>query len=88
MTYLLNVQKAIAQTEKFFAPSGGEYQGGWEQVKDDLTYAMSLGETATRQHMNLWLDPSLSFWHSATDPEGDRGYMERMKTIQLLLEKA
>lgn len=87
MTYLLNVQKAIAQTEKFFAPSGGEYQSGWEEVKADLEYAMRLGELATRQHFKIWIDMPLSMWHSVTDPEGDRGYMERMKAIQLILEK-
>lgn len=81
-SYLLNLQRAIAQTEAI--PEGcdfPEYRTGWQELSLDLAYAMSLGETATRQHLFLWNDDLL------LENAEEIGYLARVKAIQLLMEK-
>jgi len=80
-TYLLNVQRAIAQTEAI--PEGcnfPEYRTGWEELSLDLAYAMSLGETATRQHLFLWNDDLL------LENAEEIGYLARVKAIKRHME--
>lgn len=87
--YLLNVQRAIAQTEKFFAPSGGEYQSGWEEVAIDLSYGISCGsEAAVECLMQAWsvIEPNNPYFEEL-DSDSDKGYCDRVKAIQLLMEK-
>ena len=86
--YLLNLQRAISQTEKFFAPSGGEYQTGWEEASSDLQYGISCGsEHAVKSQMAPWLMGEDNPYYESLDSESDKGYCDRIKAIQLLMEK-
>lgn len=79
--YLLNVQRAISQTEAI--PEGcdfRDYRTGWEELALDLAYAASLGETATRQHLFLWNDDLL------LENAEEIGYLARVKAIKRIME--
>lgn len=89
MTYLLNVQKAIAQTFKP-APYGvaDEYFLGWDEAGQDLTYGLSCGsEHALKQQIAAWLIEPNNPYFEDLDSESDKGYADRVKAIQLILEK-
>jgi len=89
MTYLLQLQKAIAHTEQqecvdvaHKLPSGPtkSYWIGWELLEADLTYAMSLGEHCTRTHLSLWTD------ELPLENDEEVGYLDRVVKIKQLLE--
>lgn len=79
MEYLLKVQKAIAQTENVESAKI-KYIEGWQQCAEDLTYAISLSETATIQHIDFWTNELVSI----LDDE-DQGYCDRMDEIYKLI---
>lgn len=82
MEYLLKVQKAIAQTENV-ASAKIEYIQGWQQCAEDLAYAISLSETATRQHIDFWTNELVTILD-----DDDQGYCNRMDEIyKLITEK-
>lgn len=81
MTYLLALQKAIAETDNLGPcwPEGDKYFTGWYDAGEDLRYSMTLSEQACREHIEHWI----------TDPETvlaeDRGYLERILKINELV---
>ena len=90
MSYLLQLQKAIAHTEQqgcvdvaHKLPSGPtrDYWIGWELLEADLKYAMSLGEHCTRTHLSLWTD------ELPLENNEEVGYLDRVKAIKLFMEK-
>jgi hypothetical protein len=81
MNYLLKVQKAIAQTENVESAKI-EYIEGWQQCAEDLTYAISLSEVATRQHIDFWTNSLVSILD-----EEDQGYCDRIDEIYKLIEE-
>lgn len=91
--YLLNLQRAIAQThhltdDKVFAPLGDNYFVGWYEAAEDLTYGISCGsEHAVKLQMTPWLMGEDNPYYEPLDSESDKGYCERIKAIQLLMEK-
>lgn len=89
MSYFVNLQRAISQTQETSSvevahklPSGPtrSYWIGWGDLEKDLLYAMSLGEYCTRGHLDIWTE-------SVVDSDEDVGYYARVKAIQLLMEK-
>jgi len=89
MTYLLQLQKAIAHTEQqecvdvaHKLPSGEtkDYWEGWHECSLDLTYALSLGETACRQHLAAWTT-------DVVESTMDHGYLQRIEAVKLFMEK-
>lgn len=91
MEYLLNVQKAIAQTEDISLLSGVKYIDGWIEAGEDLTYGIGLGsEHAVMQTIGYWINPNgCPFLDAATlidlNDEGDKGYHGRMNEIYKLI---
>lgn len=90
MTYLLALQKAIAQTQpdSYFGPMAGdlytpEYLEGWSDVYYDLIYALELNsETAAKQHLNLWTESErYGDWTANT-----QGYIDRLFKISELMK--
>ena len=79
MEYLLKVQKAIAQTENVESAKI-KYTEGWQQCGEDLTYAISLSETATRQHVDFWTNELVNILD-----DDDQGYCDRMDEIYKLI---
>jgi len=88
MSYLLQLQKAIAHTEQqecvdvaHKLPSGPtrDYWIGWEELAKDLTYAISLGETCCRGHLAIWTE-------SVVDTDEDVGYYQRVVKIKQFME--
>jgi len=78
--FLINLQRAIAQTDKAFAPQN-DYSTGWFDSKLDLEYSASLSEESTRQHLLHWLQ------QPDTVREADKGYYDRIVEINNLMEK-
>lgn len=81
MEYLFKVQKAIAQTEGTPVASRQHIEG-WVEAGEDLTYAISLSETATRQHIDFWTNELVTI----LDDE-DQGYCNRMDEIYKLIRE-
>lgn len=79
MEYLLKVQKAVAQTENVESTKI-KYIEGWQQCGEDLTYAISLSETATRQHIDFWTNELVTILD-----DDDQGYCNRMDEIYKLI---
>lgn len=79
MEYLLKVQKAIAQTENVDSAKI-KYIEGWQQCGEDLTYAISLSETATRQHIDFWTNELITILD-----DDDQGYCNRMDEVYKLI---
>jgi hypothetical protein len=80
MEYLLRVQKAIAHTNKAFAPLD-EYAQGWIECGEDLSYGVSLGsDHAVRQQINNWVDITDDQWEDVW-----QGYYDRMAAINEFL---
>lgn len=79
MEYLFKVQKAIAETEGTPVASR-QYIEGWQQCGEDLTYAISLSETATRQHIDFWTNELVTILD-----DDDQGYCDRMDEIYKLI---
>lgn len=80
MEYLLKVQKAIAETEEISLLSGVKYIDGWVEAGEDLTYAITLSETATRQHIDFWTNELVTILD-----DDDQGYCDRMDEIYKLI---
>lgn len=77
--YLLNLQRAISQTESTYPSQDIEYQIGWGDLVPDLLYAASLSETCVRGHINIW-------HQGVVDNENDQGYLDRIEAIKLIME--
>jgi hypothetical protein len=88
MEYLLRVQKAIAATEKAFAPQD-EYAEGWVECGGDLTYGISLGSGhAVMQQIKYWIDPVIDAGNNLIpDDAGDKAYWDRMQEIHKFIEE-
>ena len=87
--YLLNLQRAIAQTLKL-CPYGfpDDYFLGWDEAGMDLEYGISCGsEHAVKTQMAPWLMGEDNPYFEELDSESDKGYCDRIKAIQLLMEK-
>jgi len=90
MTYLLALQKAIAQTQPdaYFGPMTGdlyepEYLQGWSDLSYDLGYALELdSETAAKEHLSNW---TFSYENDLKWDENTQGYLDRVKKISELL---
>lgn len=81
MNYLLEVQKVISGTLLTSSPyHTKEYYNGWQQCGEDLTYAISLSETATRQHIDFWTNELVTILD-----DDDQGYCDRMDEIYKLI---
>jgi len=86
MTYLLALQKAIAQTQPDDTTKylGDEYLTGWTDVEFDLTYAIDLqSETAAKIHLSNW---DLTYADTVEWDGNTQGYIDRIKKINYLLE--
>jgi hypothetical protein len=90
MTYLLALQKAIAQTQpdSYFGPMAGgdlyvpEYLEGWSDVYYDLIYSIDLqSETAAKIHLSNW-DTGV---HGQGWDANTQGYIDRIKKINEIL---
>ena len=81
-TYLLNMQRAIAQTDKptMFCLLT-DYVDSWTCAGEDLTYSLSLSENSCREHILHWLS------QPDTVEEDDKGYYDRIVEINNLMEK-
>lgn len=87
MTYPLNVQKAIAQTDES-EYKGVEYHIGWHEAGADLLYGVQCGsEHAVKQQIAAWLIEPDNPYFEDLDSESDKGYSDRVKAIQLILEQ-
>lgn len=86
MEYLLKVQKAITLTDNITTESH-DYAEGWIEAEDDLKYGISLGsDHAVMQQILIWCkDDWLS--EEAGKENSDRGYCDRMKEINKLIEE-
>lgn len=86
MSYLLALQKAIAQTQPDDTTKmlGDEYLTGWTDVEWDLSYCLELNsETAAREHLSLWTESErYGDWTANT-----QGYIDRLfKISEILLD--
>lgn len=86
--YLLNLQRAFSQTlladSPYYTP---EYYEGWIEAEKDLQYGISCGsEHAVKSQMAAWLLGEDSPYFEELDSESDKGYCDRVKAIQLLME--
>jgi hypothetical protein len=83
MTYLLALQKAVAQTQPDDTTKmlGDEYLEGWECASLDLEYGATLSGQAVQEHISHWLeDEDMALLE-------DKGYLARIKKInQILLD--
>lgn len=88
MTYLLNVQKAIAQTDAVREHPSEDHKYGWEEAAGDIEYGISCGsEHAVKQQIAAWLIEPNNPYFENLDSESDKGYADRVKAIQIILEK-
>lgn len=86
---MLSLQRAISQTQEASSvevahklPSGPtrSYWIGWDDLEKDLLYAMSLGETACKQHLSLWND------ELPLENDTEVGYLARVVKIKSIME--
>ena len=86
--YLLSLQRAIAQTDTVREHPSEEHKYGWEEAAGDLEYGISCGsEHVVKSQMAPWLMGKDSPYFEELDSESDKGYCDRVKAIQLLMEK-
>lgn len=86
MSYLLNLQSAIAQTgiTESLCP---HYADGWTEAQIDLLYGLSLAsEHAVKAQMAAWLIEPNNPYYETLDSQSDKGYCERVRAINNLME--
>jgi len=88
MSYLLQLQKAIAHTDTLREHPSEDHKYGWEEAAGDLEYGISCGsEHAVKAQMNAWLIEPNNPYFESLDDESDKGYYDRIVEINNLMEK-
>lgn len=82
MTYLLALQKAIAQTQPDDTTKmlGDEYLEGWTDLEYDISYAIQLqSETAAKEHLENWT--RVNYVCDVPWDANTQGYVDRVNRV-------